>query len=65
MPRWHIDYLKLDNCYDEDIPPKLRYRVMHEALNATGRPIYYAICEWGVDEPHSWAPAISNSWRTT
>eukprot|EP01025_Chloroclados_australasicus_P027793 TRINITY_DN274_c3_g1_i1.p1 TRINITY_DN274_c3_g1~~TRINITY_DN274_c3_g1_i1.p1 ORF type:complete len:309 (+),score=32.69 TRINITY_DN274_c3_g1_i1:344-1270(+) len=38
---------------------------MSEALNATGRPIVYSLCEWGQDEPYTWAPKIGNSWRTT
>ena len=36
---------------------------MENALNATGRKIVYAICEWGVDFPSAWAPAIGNTWR--
>jgi len=23
------------------------------------------MCEWGVDNPATWGPAIANSWRTT
>jgi alpha-galactosidase len=36
---------------------------MSAAIAATGRPIVYAICEWGVDFPSAWAPTIGNSWR--
>lgn len=38
---------------------------MSEALNATGRDILYAICNWGVDGPWNFAPTIANSWRTS
>ena len=38
---------------------------MSRALNATGRPIFYSVCEWGVNDPAAWAPALANSWRTT
>ncbi len=38
---------------------------MRDALNGTGRPIFYAMCEWGVDAPASWARVVGNSWRTT
>ncbi len=38
---------------------------MRDALNATGRPILYSMCEWGLDNPGAWAPAVANSWRTT
>eukprot|EP00455_Lapot_gusevi_P013790 TRINITY_DN167_c0_g4_i2.p1 TRINITY_DN167_c0_g4~~TRINITY_DN167_c0_g4_i2.p1 ORF type:complete len:398 (-),score=141.16 TRINITY_DN167_c0_g4_i2:65-1207(-) len=62
---WGVDYLKYDNCYDAGIIPEVRYPVMRDALNATGRPILFSLCEWGVDTPAKWAPAVGNSWRTT
>lgn len=37
---------------------------MRDALNATGRPIFYSMCEWGVDTPALWAGDVGNSWRT-
>ncbi|RDL35363.1 uncharacterized protein BP5553_07294 [Venustampulla echinocandica] len=40
-----------------------RYRAMSEALNATGRPILYSICNWGEDQPWDWAASMANSWR--
>lgn len=36
---------------------------MQDALNATGRKIAYAICEWGLNFPSAWAPAMGNIWR--
>ena len=63
--KWGIDYLKLDNCYNEDESYRKRYGEMEQSLLATGRPIVYSICEWGVKDPYQWAPAISNLWRTT
>lgn len=62
---WGIDYLKYDNCFNEDIPAPVRYPPMHDALNKTGRPILYSLCEWGRDNVTDWAGPISNSWRTT
>ncbi len=44
---------------------QLRYPRMRDALNATGRPILFSMCEWGVDNPATWAPNVGNSWRTT
>lgn len=63
---WGVDYLKYDNCFVEpgdDVVP--RFTAMRDALNATGRPILYAMCEWGVGSPWLWAQAVGNSWRTT
>lgn len=62
---WGVDYLKYDNCYNLDIPPKTRYPPMRKALNATERTIFYSLCEWGVDDPALWADNVGNSWRTT
>lgn len=62
---WGVDYLKYDNCYDNNIPPEKRYPIMRDALNATGRPILFSMCEWGVNDPATWAPSVGNSWRTT
>lgn len=44
---WGVDYLKYDNCFNEGIFPWKRYLPMRDALNATGRPIYFSMCEWG------------------
>ncbi|XP_059666832.1 alpha-galactosidase 3 isoform X1 [Cornus florida] len=62
---WGVDYLKYDNCYNLGIPPKNRYPPMRDALNVTGRTIFYSLCEWGVDDPALWADKVGNSWRTT
>jgi alpha-galactosidase len=62
---WGVDYLKYDNCNTDGSPPEKRYPVMRDALNATGRPIFFSMCEWGVDNPATWAGDVGNSWRTT
>jgi alpha-galactosidase len=38
---------------------------MKNALNATGRPIFFSMCEWGREKPYLWAQDVANSWRTT
>lgn len=65
---WGIDYLKLDFCNlapGQEAEPWKYYSQMSKALNATGRPIVYSICNWGYRDPFFWAPSISNLWRTT
>nr|3A5V_A Chain A, Alpha-galactosidase [Umbelopsis vinacea] len=66
--KWGIDYLKYDNCYNQGQSgtPKLsydRYKAMGNALNKTGRPMLYSLCNWGEDGPWNFASTISNSWR--
>ncbi|EPS61200.1 glycosyl hydrolase family-like protein, partial [Genlisea aurea] len=62
---WDVDYLKYDNCYNQGIDPEKRYPPMRDALNSTGRTIFYSLCEWGVHDPALWAGKVGNSWRTT
>jgi len=65
---WGVDYLKYDNCNNQKIDARQRYTAMGKALRKTGRPIFYAVCEWGENEPWKWAgtPMVgANSWRTT
>jgi alpha-galactosidase len=57
--------LKYDNCHNEGLSPKFRYPAMRDALNRTGRHIYFSMCEWGREKPYLWAKPIANSWRTT
>lgn len=38
---------------------------MSQALNKTGRPIVYSLCNWGQDNPFDWAYTISNADRIT
>ncbi|KAF8865734.1 glycoside hydrolase family 27 protein [Acephala macrosclerotiorum] len=65
---WGVDYLKYDNCYNmgqagNQQISEARYATMANALNATGRPILYSLCNWGEDYPWNWGSTIANSWR--
>ncbi|MEV0372711.1 NPCBM/NEW2 domain-containing protein [Streptomyces sp. NPDC050636] len=62
---WGVDYLKYDNCNNQGVDAKQRYRTMGDALKATGRPIVYSICEWGENKPWEWASDVGHLWRTT
>ena len=61
-----VDLWKVDNC--GEVPPgwekpEVRYPPLRDALNATGRPILFSLCVWGVDEPWLWGPEVGNTWR--
>ncbi len=66
--RYEIDWLKSDSCYASPDHSTARhdYGVMRDALNATGRPIWFALCGW---QPwYAWegaggGAALGNSWR--
>ncbi|KAJ3071199.1 hypothetical protein HDU98_005681 [Podochytrium sp. JEL0797] len=66
---WGIDYFKYDNCNNQamnDIPGTIRrYGDLRDALNATGRPINYALCSWGENSVWEFGDSLGNSWRTT
>ncbi|WP_199853051.1 NPCBM/NEW2 domain-containing protein [Plantactinospora sp. BC1] len=66
---WGVDYLKYDNCNNQSDGSQQdfvrRYTAMRDALDATGRPIVYAICEWGQSQPWTWAAEVGDLWRTT
>ncbi len=67
---WGIDYLKYDWCsaktvYKDAEMPAV-YKKMGDALKATGRPIVYSLCQYGLDKVWEWGAASGgNLWRTT
>eukprot|EP00029_Vermamoeba_vermiformis_P008647 TRINITY_DN410_c0_g1_i1.p1 TRINITY_DN410_c0_g1~~TRINITY_DN410_c0_g1_i1.p1 ORF type:complete len:401 (-),score=66.66 TRINITY_DN410_c0_g1_i1:96-1298(-) len=63
---WGVDYLKYDNCWSNvTMGLKERYMTMRDALANADRPIFYSMCEWGVEAPWYWGSKVGNSWRTT
>jgi alpha-galactosidase len=62
---WGVDYLKFDWCNTGKQNAEASYSLMRDALNASGRPIVFSICEWGTSKPWLWAKGIGNLWRTT
>ncbi|HEY3742755.1 MAG TPA: glycoside hydrolase family 27 protein [Bryobacteraceae bacterium] len=67
---WGIDYLKYDWCgawnIYEQRDMQAVYQKMGDALLASGRPIVYSLCQYGLDEVWKWGPEVGgNSWRTT
>jgi alpha-galactosidase len=65
---WGIDYLKYDYCsFRGDVPAQIAaYTKMREALEKTGRPIVFSLCQYGMDRVWTWGPSVGgNLWRTT
>ncbi|MCG6119198.1 MAG: glycoside hydrolase family 27 protein [Blastomonas sp.] len=61
---WGVDLLKYDWCYTGPMNAEAAYTIMAMALRETGRDIVFSICEWGMNEPEKWAPAVGHMWRT-
>ncbi len=61
-----VDWVKQDYC---NVPtqyknnPQPLYTNMSQALNATGRPIAFNMCEWGLADPWTWGNGVAQSWR--
>jgi alpha-galactosidase len=62
---WGIDYLKYDWCKTDGMDARAAYRLMSSALQKTGRPIVFSLCEWGQNKPWEWAKDVGHLWRTT
>lgn len=62
---WGVDVVKMDWCYNDGMDAKTTYTEFSQALNRTGRPIHFNMCEWGTDNPWEWGPRVAQSWRAT
>ncbi|KAL5231800.1 hypothetical protein ABZP36_030576 [Zizania latifolia] len=62
---WGVDYLKYDNCNDAGRTVMERYTRMSNAMKTYGKRIFFSLCEWGKENPATWAGSMGNSWRTT
>ncbi len=67
---WGIDYLKYDWCSAGRVYPDAQlqagYQKMGVALQRSGRPIVYSLCEYGMGDVWKWGPQVGgNLWRTT
>ncbi len=62
---WGVDYLKYDWCNHSTQNSEASYAIMRDALQKSGRPIVFSLCEWGSTKPWLWAKNVGNLWRTT
>jgi len=63
---WGMDYLKYDLCsYDGMGDQVAAYKKMGDALKRTGRPIVFALCQYGMQKGWQWGASVGgNLWRT-
>ena len=72
--KWGFDYVKVDWCggAKEKLSGAVQYAKVAHAIQAaekaTGRKLFFSICEWGSQNPWFWAPGVggveSTIWRT-
>jgi alpha-galactosidase len=63
---WGFDFLKYDYRTMGGDPPrdcKAENIKMSGALKATGRPIFFSMCEHGRSQPWTWAAPYAHEWR--
>jgi len=64
--KWDVDYLKYDWCNTTTQDARAAYRLMRDALDASGKAIVFSLCEWGTAKPWLWGHEVGgNLWRTT
>jgi len=59
-----MDFVKTDNCHkpgnESDITLYTRFS---KALNATGRPMLFSLCEWGNEQVTTWGSDVAQMYR--
>jgi alpha-galactosidase len=65
LASWGVDFIKMDHCGLSGIQAsdKEMYGNMSRALNATGRPITFSLCQWGDDEVWKWGAGVAQMFR--
>ena len=67
---WGVDFVKYDWCSAGQVykPQEMQaaYRKMYDAIQRTGRPMVYSLCQYGLEAVWRWGPEVgANMWRTT
>jgi alpha-galactosidase len=61
---WGIDFVKADNCArPAGFSEYELYSNLSKALNATGRPILFSLCEWGDSDVQRWGGTVGQMYR--
>lgn len=67
---WGVDYVKADNCHSgpgstgRNVTDDVLYRELGAALNATGRPMLFALCNWGnANVTSGWGAEVGQTFR--
>ena len=72
--KWGFDYVKVDWCggAKEHLNAATQYAAIAKAIaraeSMTGHHLYFSICNWGNQDPWTWAPGVggvaADIWRT-
>ena len=67
---WGIDFVKYDWCSADQVykPDQMQaaYKKFADAIQATGRPMVYSLCQYGMQNVWTWGASVGGQmWRTT
>lgn len=62
---WGVDFLKYDWCNTKNLNALGAYETMRDAIAKSGRPMVFSLCEWGDNQPWTWAKEVGHMWRVT
>eukprot|EP01127_Copromyxa_protea_P016326 TRINITY_DN4827_c0_g1_i2.p1 TRINITY_DN4827_c0_g1~~TRINITY_DN4827_c0_g1_i2.p1 ORF type:complete len:418 (-),score=62.03 TRINITY_DN4827_c0_g1_i2:19-1122(-) len=65
---WGVEYVKVDYCHktwDEIYEPAVYYQNISNAIQKFGGQMVFSMCEWGWEDPWTWAESMANQWRIT
>ena len=60
---WGVDMVKMDHCGGKNGTDQELYGEMSKALNATGRPILFSLCNWGESSVWEWGSEVAQMFR--
>eukprot|EP00053_Salpingoeca_punica_P011449 m.102032 g.102032 ORF g.102032 m.102032 type:complete len:418 (-) comp15676_c0_seq1:288-1541(-) len=61
---WGMDFIKADNCHRPgNYTEQELYGLFSKALNATGRPMLFSLCEWGDADVQTWGADVGQMYR--
>lgn len=66
LASWGVDMIKMDHCGTAGTgnqTDRELYGEMSRALNATGRPITFSLCQWGEAEVWEWGASVAQMYR--
>jgi alpha-galactosidase len=60
---WGAKWIKADNCAAPPGPARDYFSNFSAAVNATGVPVVFQSCEWGLDDVAQWGPSVTQVYR--
>eukprot|EP00037_Helgoeca_nana_P037571 m.16613 g.16613 ORF g.16613 m.16613 type:complete len:404 (+) comp9060_c0_seq1:42-1253(+) len=64
LTSWGVDFVKMDHCgANGAIPDVELYGNMSAALNKTGRPVLFSLCNWGEQKVYEWGVDVAQMYR--